>query len=63
MEERTKDTLSNVIADRLISNWQKCDVLPSGSARYNSLTDECSVLRNACRDYDIDLPESICQRF
>ena len=34
------ETLSQVITDRLLSNWDRCDKLGSGK-EYDELTDEC----------------------
>lgn len=63
MTELEKELLKELIVERLEANWKKCDVLPSGSAEYNSLTDECSILKQIAEKLKISLPVHIYARF
>lgn len=63
INENEKSILSVLIINRLSDNWNKCDQLPSGSAKYNALTEECTILRDFARKHSICLPPNISARF
>ncbi|MCI6714380.1 MAG: hypothetical protein MR523_05490 [Lachnospiraceae bacterium] len=56
------ETLSQVITDRLLSNWDRCDKLGSGK-EYDELTDECGKLHYIVNELGIHLPDDVRARF
>ena len=57
------EVLTDLISTRLRENWNKCDQLPHGCAEYNRLTNECAVLHDFVRKYDIHVADTISARF
>lgn len=62
MEKRELDIISNLVKERLVSNWNRCEQLGSGT-EYDCLTDECTILHGIIRKLNLDMPIYIMASF
>ena len=63
MKETYKVLLSELLSERLISNWNKCDMLSTEVMLREALTEECNTIHEMIREYDIPVEEIIQSRF
>ena len=63
MKDKYKKLLRNILQDRLLDNWNKCEQLPMDSAEYNIITDECNQIHEFISEENIPIDTDIAARF